>query len=99
MIKKSSSNTKQNVIAEFNKVHRYLWLILLLFFILIYGFIIYKVNGYMNQQPTPAAVSLQLQATPQATINPKIVQQLNSLKNNSVSVKALFNQARNNPFY
>ena len=96
-------SNKQSSLASlkelFNKTHKYFWLILLVFFLVIYGFIIYEVNGYMNQQPTQAAVSLQLKTTPQATINPKIVKQLETLKNNSVSVKALFNQARQNPFY
>ena len=94
---------KQSALGDakdlFNKVHKYLWLILLVFFLAIYGFIVFKVNGYMNQQPTPAAVSLQIKTTPQATINPAVIKQLETLKNNSVNVKALFNQTRQNPFY
>ena len=94
-----SIKQKLNLTDLFNKTHKYFWLILLVFFLLIYAFIVFKVNGYMGQQPSASAVSLQLKATPQATINPKIVEQLNTLKNNSVSVKALFNQARQNPFF
>ena len=99
MNKKHSSNESANIKDLFNRVHRYFWLILIVFFLAIYGFIILKVNSYLNNKPTPAAVSLDLKTTPQATINPKIVRQLNSLRNDSVNVKALFNQARQNPFY
>ena len=99
MNKIHSGKESADIKAQFNKIHRYLWLILLVFFLAIYGFIILKVNSYQNDQPTPAAVSLDLKTTPQATINPKIVNQLNSLRNDSVNVKALFNQARQNPFY
>jgi hypothetical protein len=62
----------------------------------LYGYIIWRINVYSNTPPSQAVESAGL--TAQAHIDPSVVQKLESLQNNSVSVQALFNQARQNPF-
>jgi hypothetical protein len=77
---------------------RYSFLIFLLFIAVLYGFVLYRISGLDSQQPTADAVSSQVKAAKIPHINQAVVDQLQSLQDNSVSVKALFNQARNNPF-
>jgi len=96
--KKTTKPLKQSLQEVLSIVRKYLWLLILVFFVLIYGYILLKINDFQNQQPSQSAISANLQTTPQAVINPKIVNQLDQLKTNSVSVRALFNNSRQNPF-
>jgi len=96
--KKTTKPLKQSLQEVLSIVRKYLWLLILVFFVLIYGYILLKINDFQNQQPSQSAISTNLQTTPQAVINPKIVNQLDQLKTNSVSVRALFNNSRQNPF-
>lgn len=77
---------------------RYSFLIFLVFVAALYGFLLFRISSLDSQQPSTDAVSSQVKAAKIPHIDQKVVDQLQSLQDNSVSVKALFNQARNNPF-
>jgi hypothetical protein len=77
---------------------RYSFVLFLVFVALIYGFVLLRIDSLSNAQPSADAVSSQVQAANIPHIDPALVQQLQSLQDNSVSVKSLFNQARANPF-
>lgn len=96
--KKITKPRKQNLTDIANKIKKFVWLIVLIFFFIIYGFVLLKINNFQTQQPSTLVVNSDLKTTPQPAINPSVVKQLETLKNNSVSVQALFNQARQNPF-
>ena len=64
----------------------------------LYGFLVLRINSLAGMQPSPDAVNSQVQAAHIPRIDPKVVQQLQSLQDNSVSVQTLFNDARSNPF-
>jgi hypothetical protein len=71
----------------------------LIFFLVVaslYGYIIWRINTYSNAPPSQSEESSQLAAQPH--IDQSTVQKMQELQNNSVSVQALFNQARENPF-
>jgi hypothetical protein len=71
----------------------------LIFFLLIaslYGFILWRINVYSNASPDQNVEDAQVAAQPH--IDQSTVQKLLSLQSNSVSVQALFNEARQNPF-
>lgn len=70
----------------------------IIFVILIYGIIIFRIQTLSSQQPTDEQVSSQVQASGTPHIDQSVVRQLQTLQDNSVNVQALFNQARNNPF-
>ncbi|HVC36359.1 MAG TPA: hypothetical protein VNE40_02860 [Candidatus Dormibacteraeota bacterium] len=73
----------------------------LLFFILlvaVYGFLWFRINSLTNAQPSSNDISSATTTTVSPHIDPSVVAQLQSLQDNSVSVQALFSQARNNPF-
>lgn len=73
-----------------------------LFFLLLagtYGFLIFRISVLNNAEPGASRnATTQTQATPIPHIDANVVKQLQQLQDNSVSVQALFNQARNNPF-
>jgi hypothetical protein len=80
------------------KFRRYSLLAFVVFVAALYGFVIMRINNLSNAQPSDVAVSGQVQAAQAPHIDKAVVQQLNSLQDNSVSVQTLFNQARSNPF-
>lgn len=72
-----------------------------LFFVLVagvYGFVILQINLLSSAQPSQSDIDAQVTATPVPRIDPKVAEQLEQLKDNSVNVQALFDQARQNPF-
>ncbi len=86
----------------FNKAWRFLKRYQVIVFIvilgLIYGFIIFRINILSGQTPSDADLSSQLQGTKTPHIDQSAVDKIKQLQDNSVQVKTLFNQARNNPF-
>ena len=77
---------------------KYIVLLFLLLLIGVYGFVLFQIYTLQNVQPNSNDVAAQAQpyATPQ--VDPTVVKQMQALQDNNVSVKALFDQARNSPF-
>ncbi|HEY5152554.1 MAG TPA: hypothetical protein VII55_01125 [Candidatus Saccharimonadales bacterium] len=88
----------EKVGSVLRQVRHYGFALFLLFVALIYGFVLLRINTLGNAQPSSDAVTSQVQAARIPHIDQPVVQQLQSLQDNSVSVKSLFNQARANPF-
>ena len=65
--------------------------------ILVYIFIIWRVDMLSNAKPDQSAVDSQT-STSTPKIDQATVNKINQLQDNSVSVQALFNQARRSPF-
>lgn len=89
---KSLPEALANGIGKFSK-HAIVLFILLI--ALAYGFVLYRISTLSAAEPTDQAVSARTK-TPH--INEDIVSQLQQLNDNSVSVRSLFNDTRNNPF-
>ena len=79
-------------------VSRYALILFLLLLVAVYGFVLLQIGSLSNAQPSSTAVSSQAQTVAIPHIDPTVVQQIQNLQDNSVSVQALFNQARTNPF-
>jgi len=80
------------------KARRYSFATFIAFVVLIYGFLLFRIHSLGTAQPSNDAVSSQVKAAHIPRIDQSVVQQLQSLQDNSVSVQALFDQARSNPF-
>jgi len=87
-----------NVSQALKKVKPYSLLIFLVFVVALYGIVFLKINQLTNAQPSSDAVSSQVKAAKLTRIDPAVLDKLQSLQDNSVSVQSLFEQARNNPF-
>ena len=84
--------------GDVQKLLRYAVIGFFVFIGLLYGFLLLRINTLSNQQPSQAQISSQVKAAQIPHIDQAVVKQLQSLQDNSVSVQALFNQARSNPF-
>jgi hypothetical protein len=80
------------------KLKQYRLILFLLFVAAIYGFVFLRINTLNNAQPSSDAVAAQNNPIQASHIDKTVVKQLESLRDNSVNVQTLFEQARNNPF-
>jgi hypothetical protein len=80
------------------KLNRYKVLIIIVLVVSIYGFLIWRIDSLNNVQPSSDAVTAQVNPLRTAHIDKQTISQLESLRDNSVNVQSLFDQARNNPF-
>lgn len=80
------------------KLQQYNLVLFMALLAVVYGFILFRITTLSNQQPSPATVDSQVKRANVPKIDQAIVQQLQSLQDNSVSVQGLFEEARNNPF-
>lgn len=86
------------IISLASRVGRYRVLIFVLAVTAIYGYIFFTINSLSNAEPSADQISSQMSPIKTTKIDAKVIQQLQQLQDNSVSVKALFTEARNNPF-
>lgn len=80
------------------KLRGYSFVGFLVFIALLYGFVLLRVNTLSNIVPPNTAINTSAKDTNVPRIDESVVKQLKSLQDNSVSVKTLFDEARNNPF-
>ncbi|MEO6513640.1 MAG: hypothetical protein ABIR37_03045 [Candidatus Saccharimonadales bacterium] len=92
----SLSSLTKSFSAFGQKLGRYTFLLFLIFLAAIYGFVLYRINTLAAAEPTDSATSQAISKTPH--IDENVVIQLENLKDNSVSVQTLFEEARSNPF-
>lgn len=80
------------------KLKRYAVLVFVVLVAGIYGFLVLRVSSLQNAQPNTVSGTQKVTTVATPRIDPKLVQQLQQLQDNSVSVKSLFDNARSNPF-
>ena len=71
-------------------------ILFLLLVAVVYGFLILRINTLKNAQPSTGAAVSQINSS--TNIDQATIDKITQLQDNSVSVQALFNQARTNPF-
>ena len=98
MDKVNIKELKDQFIELLHKVNRYKVISFIVFVLLIYGFIFYRISNLYNQQPSQNTVQAQISPLQKAGVDKQVVSQLKSLRDNSVNVQSLFSQSRSNPF-
>ncbi|MET0779522.1 MAG: hypothetical protein ABWY71_01670 [Candidatus Saccharimonadales bacterium] len=76
----------------------YTVVLIIVLFAAVYAFVILRINSLSNAEVDQDAVTSQVKSSPSLRIDPQAVQQLQSLKDNSVNVQTLFENQRTNPF-
>ena len=99
---KKASLDKKEIIAKLSgylaKARTYSFVLFLIFVVSIYGIVMIKINHLMTAEPSEDAIASQVKAAKVPYFDKAVIKQLQSLQDNSVSVKALFEDTRNNPF-
>ena len=94
MMSKNISQLTSRVMQTLIKTRVILFIILV---VGIYGYVIFRFEALSNPVSSTALASKTSSPSINGISQP-IINQINQLQNNSVSVQSLFNQARNNPF-
>lgn len=81
-----------------SQLAKYKLLLFVLFIAGVYGFLLLTISSLSTMEPTPEQISERSSPIKSAKVDKKIIRQLEQLQDNSVSVKALFDEARDNPF-
>lgn len=91
-----SLKTLPEVLANgLGKFSKHAIIVFFLCIALAYGFVLYRISTLSNATPSDQAVAAQ---TKSPHVNEDVINQLQQLNDNSVTVRTLFNGARNNPF-
>jgi hypothetical protein len=77
---------------------RYLSFSAIIGFLLIYSFLVLRINLLMRQDPRQTDIDSRLQNVQRPKIDPVILDKIQSLQDQNVQVQTLFKQARDNPF-
>jgi hypothetical protein len=96
--KLSAAKLRDTALTYLQTAERYSLLLFVALVVILYGFLLFRINNLNSAQPSSAAIESKVEAGKTLRIDQKVVHQLQSLQDNSVSVKTLFNQARSNPF-
>jgi hypothetical protein len=89
-------NLANLIVAKLSLLKPYRVLLFTLFVLSLAGYLLLQTNRATNMQPTADQATAITKSTPH--IDEAVVEQLQQLQDNSVSVQALFNEARTNPF-
>lgn len=73
-------------------------ILFLLLLVVLYAFIGWRISTLTNAKPDAAAIAAKASETSTPHIDKAIVDKIKQLEDNSVTVQALFNEARQNPF-
>lgn len=64
----------------------------------LYGFIMWRISVLAGAEPDATAIAAQAHTTSKPHIDEALVEKVKQLEDNNVTVHALFDQARKNPF-
>ncbi len=85
------------LLSKSAKLKPYIFPGFLIFIGLIYGFLFLRINGLVSAEPSETEISSQVKTAKVPYIDSDVVDQLQSLKDNSTSVESFF-ESRTNPF-
>lgn len=96
--KRSLKELLDKLVAKLQGLQRYSLVLFIVLIALVYGFILFRIKTLNDTQPSADAIAAQVKAAQVPHIDEAAIKQLQSLQDNSVNVKTLFNEARSNPF-
>jgi hypothetical protein len=95
---KNSPRVKAQLNELWDMTVRLRILLFLVLLVALYGFIGVRIQTLANAKPSQADIDTKSSTTSKPYIDPEVVGKVQQLQDTSVSVQALFNQARQNPF-
>lgn len=93
-----STSPKKALQKAAQTAHKYAATLFLLFLLGIYGFLGWRIVSFTQAEPDQSEVTAQLKTSGVPKVDPDVVKKMQQLKDNSVNVQTLFDQARENPF-
>lgn len=88
----------QSILRKTKPLMRYTLLIVILIFLFIYCFMVFRISTLTSLEPTEDQITEKLKGATRPKIDQQAVDAMLNLEDRSIEVKAIFNQARQNPF-
>ncbi len=82
-----------------NKIRQYAGFVIVLLVLGGFAFIIMRISYYATLEPSQTAIDEKLLNLKQTRINQEAIDKIEKLNSTNVDVKALFDEARDNPFH
>ena len=79
-------------------LQKYLGLVFVVTMLGLYSFLVFRINSLTTAEPSDDAITEKLNTVQRPKVDEDIVSKVQNLEDNSVEVKALFQDARDNPF-
>jgi cell division protein FtsN len=79
-------------------VKPYLGFMLILIIMLMYGLVIWQIRFYVTQEPSEIKVAQELTTINIPKVDEEAINRITQLEDRNIQVKALFENARQNPF-
>lgn len=79
-------------------IKRFRFIIVFAVFSLMYGYLLLQVNITNNREPDVSQIKGDSTSAPRSKIDPNIADKITSLEEENIDIKAIFNEARKNPF-
>ncbi len=86
------------LISILKVMQRYATFIFIVSFLMVYTFLVLRINLLNQREPSDDAVSEKLQSVQRPKIDKDVISKIQDLQDKNVEVQALFKQARDNPF-
>lgn len=77
---------------------RYVTFIFVLTMLGVFGFFVFRINQLNANEPSDDAIAEKLQTVQRPKIDEAVIEKIQQLQDQNVEAKALFDQARQNPF-
>lgn len=81
-----------------NKSKKVMVPVFLLFVLGVNGFLIFRINQYSSQEPSPEQIAEQQDTIKRIVIDESAIDKILELEKRNIAVKSLFEKARDNPF-
>lgn len=82
----------------FQFVKKYVVFMFFVGMLVIFAFLVYRINQYSSKAPTEDDVQGKLQTVQRPKIDPAVVEKIEQLQSQNIQVQSLFDHARDNPF-
>lgn len=89
---------KPKLIKTYKWIRVHVILLSVLLVVLLYGWLVLQINLLNRREPSEDTVTERLQTIKRPRIDQQTIDRLEQLQDTNVDVKALFKQARDNPF-
>lgn len=95
---KDTAQLRDKAVSILRQLNRFKVLLFCLLLLITYGFIMYRISVLNSVQPSDTDIANKSKTATLPKIDENLISQIHNLQDNSVSVQALFDQARNSPF-
>lgn len=79
-------------------IKNYIKFIFLIFMLMIFTFLVFRINQFNSRVPTEEALEEKLQNIQKPVLDDSVITKIQQLEDQNIEVKSLFEKARQNPF-